>query len=110
MSENQVNWSINAEPSANWRPTQRRFRERKSVSHALRHGVASMLRSVARRDDFDVPNLTELAALQSELQEALVAAVSNLRQQGTSWTEIGEALGVTKQAAYIRFGARVEQR
>jgi hypothetical protein len=101
-----VSWpATNVEPSANWRPGQR-LRDRKSVSHTLRHGVASMLRSVARRDDFDVPNLTELAALQTTLDEALVAAVLNLRLQDHSWAEIGEALGVSKQAAYIRFNDR----
>jgi hypothetical protein len=98
---------LNAEPSAGYRPGQSKVRFRKSVSHTIRNGVASMLRSAARRDDFDVPNLTELAALEVELEEALVTAVANLRRQGHSWAVIGRALGCTRQAAFIRFDARV---
>lgn len=97
----------NVEPSANWRPGQRQMRVRKSVSHTIRHGLRSMLRCVARRPDFDLPNLTELAALHAELDEALVTAVANLRAQGHSWKAIGDALGVTKQTAYIRFAVRI---
>jgi hypothetical protein len=98
----------NMEPSANWRPGQR-LRTRKSVEHTIRHGVRSMLRSVARRDDFDVPDLGHLAAIAGDVDESLAVAVGNLRRQGHSWSVIGEELGVTKQAAYVRFAARVEE-
>lgn len=78
-------------------------RERKSVDHTLRHGVRSMLRSVARRDDFDVPDLTTLHDLAADLDAATVAAVDNLRSQGHSWAVIGSALGVTRQEAHRRY-------
>lgn len=96
---------LNAEPSANWRPGQR-VRERKSVEHTIRHGLRSMLRSVARRPDFDVPDLAELHQLHQALDEALATAVGNLREQGATWEDIGRALGVTRQAAQARWGAR----
>jgi transcriptional regulator with GAF, ATPase, and Fis domain len=99
----------NVEPSANYRPGQRRFRVRKSVEHTIAHGVKSMLRSVAQRDDFDVPNLTQLAHLSDDLEAALFVAVTNLRAQGHSWAAIAKALGVTRQTAHERFtrhGAR----
>lgn len=90
------------EPSANWRPGQR-FRERKSVDHTIRHGLRSMLRSVARRDDFDVPDLTTLAGLADDLEGAIALAVANLRHQGHSWAVIAKALGITRQSAHERF-------
>lgn len=77
--------------------------EKKSVDHTLRHGIRSMLRSVARRDDFDVPDLTTLHQLAADLDSATVAAVDNLRAQGHSWAVIGRALGVTRQEAHRRY-------
>lgn len=94
--------STNARPSANWRPGQP-WRERKSVDHTIRHGLGSMLRSVARRDDFDVPDLTTLAGVADQLEVALTMAVGNLRQQGHSWAVIARALGCSRQSAHERF-------
>lgn len=94
---------MNAHPSANWRPSQARFRERKSVDHTLRYGVASMLRSVVQRDDFDLPDLSTLAELANELEHATRVAVDNLRAQGHSWQAIANELGITRQSAHERF-------
>lgn len=80
---------------------------RKSVDHTIRHGLRSMLRSVARRDDFDVPDLTSLAELRHTVDEAIGDAVANLHDQGHSWATIGEALGVTRQEAHRRYSAAV---
>lgn len=77
---------------------------RKDVSHTIRHGVRSMLRSVARRDDFDLPNLAELAELRATLDDAIYTAARNLHAQGHSWDAIADALGVTRQAAHKRYG------
>lgn len=94
----------NEAPSANWRPGQAKVRTRKSVDHTLRHGAASMLRSAARRDDFDVPDLGTLASIQETLDAAMQTAVDNLRSQGHSWATIGAELGITRQSAHERFG------
>lgn len=111
MTTSTSSWPFaNVEPSANWRPGQRRARARKSVSHTIRHGVASMLRSLARRPDFDLPNLAELAALEHELDAAIVAAVVNLRNQGHSWEAIANELGVSRQATHKRFNEFVFER
>lgn len=101
MSAEEPHSSI--QPSANWRPGHRKFRERKSVEHTLTQGVPSMLRSAARRDDFDVPNLSHLTALSDALDVALAIAVENLRGQGHSWAAIARQLGVTRQSAHERF-------
>lgn len=39
-----------------------------------------------------------------EAQESLRAAVQRAREAGASWAEIGRSLGVTRQAAFKRFG------
>lgn len=94
---------LNAELSANYRPGQRKVRERKSVDHTIRHGVRSILRSVVKRNDFDVPDLAALAQLQLELDAAMRVAIVNLRDQGHSWQALADALGVTRQAMHKRF-------
>lgn len=55
----------------------------------------------------DPDQLTELAALRGDLEAALVTAVVGLRRDGFTWASIGTALGVTGQAAQMRFGQRV---
>lgn len=79
---------------------------RKSVDHTLRHGIRSMLRSVVRREDFDVPDLCTLAGLRNTLDLALIDAVHNLHHhQGHSWATIASELGVTRQEAHRRYNA-----
>ena len=39
--------------------------------------------------------------------EVLVTAVTLAREQGASWKDIGDALGVSPQAAHQRFKVRV---
>lgn len=63
-----------------------------------------VLRALARRVAVsDVEDLVELVELRVEVDRALEAAVAGLRASGSSWTEIGRALGVSKQAARQRF-------
>ncbi|MGQ0431968.1 MAG: hypothetical protein ACT452_06140 [Microthrixaceae bacterium] len=48
--------------------------------------------------------LTELKACTTTLVEQLEAnAVARAREQGASWTDIGTALGISRQAAWERF-------
>lgn len=48
--------------------------------------------------------LTELAELPAVVDAALRVAVAGLRERGLSWQNVGDALGVSKQAAAKRFG------
>lgn len=50
----------------------------------------------------DLEEVVELAALTTVLTRR---AVDLHRQLGATWAEIGESLGITKQAAQQRFGA-----
>jgi hypothetical protein len=46
----------------------------------------------------------ELARLVTATDKALREWVARARARGASWTDIGDALGTTKQAAWERFG------
>lgn len=89
-------------PSANYRPGQRRYRERKSVHHSIR-GAASMVRSVSRRDDFDIADLEQMALLVLEVNAALITAARQLHDRGYSWADIARPLGINRSTAHERF-------
>ena len=52
----------------------------------------------------DIDALADAAFLSGQLDTAIRAAVSGLRDRGYSWADIGRQLGVTRQAAQQRFG------
>ena len=45
------------------------------------------------------------AELQARVEERMAALVAMARSQGRSWSEIGRALGVSKQTAWERYSA-----
>jgi len=66
-----------------------------------------VLRAYARRvADGDVEALTLMLGLSAEIDDAIAQAVTGLRGFGYSWAEIGSRLGITRQAAQQRWGAR----
>ena len=54
-------------------------------------------------DDELLASLARIQAVVSQVDAAVHEHVSILRARGISWTRIGEALGVSKQAAWERF-------
>jgi hypothetical protein len=54
-------------------------------------------------DDELLTGLTKVQVAVSQADAAVHDYVDLLRSRGISWTRIGEALGVTKQAAWERF-------
>ncbi|MDM4720359.1 hypothetical protein QTQ03_12530 [Micromonospora sp. WMMA1363] len=52
----------------------------------------------------DVEALRDLVALSAVIDEAIGDAVIGLRRFGYSWAEIGQRLGITRQAAQQRWG------
>ncbi|MGK5738510.1 hypothetical protein [Micromonospora sp. URMC 103] len=52
----------------------------------------------------DVEALRDLVALSANLDDAIGEAVIGLRAFGYSWSEIGQRLGISKQAAQQRWG------
>ena len=66
-----------------------------------------VLRAYARRvADGDVEALALMLGLSAEIDTAIAQAVQGLRGSGYSWAEIGSRLGITRQAAQQRWGAR----
>ncbi|WBC02679.1 hypothetical protein [Micromonospora sp. WMMA1976] len=54
----------------------------------------------------DVEALRDLVTLSADLDRAITDAVVGLRQFGYSWAEIGQRLGISRQAAQQRWGDR----
>ena len=64
-----------------------------------------ILRAYARRvGDGDVEALALMLVLAEEIDTAIAEAVKGLRAFGYSWAEIGSRLGITRQAAQLRWG------
>jgi len=64
-----------------------------------------ILRAYSRRiATGDVESLTHLISLADDINEAIQQAVNGLRSAGYSWAEIGDRLGITRQAAQQRWG------
>lgn len=67
--------------------------------------AARIIRAYARRvASGDVEALTSMVSLSGSLDEAIAEAVAGLREVGYSWAEIGQRLGITRQAAQQRWG------
>ncbi len=56
-----------------------------------------------RPDDELLASLARIQAVGSQVDAAVHDHVDILRGRGISWTRIGQALGVSKQAAWERF-------
>ena len=54
-------------------------------------------------DDELLASLARIQAVESQVDAAVHDHVAILRDRGVSWTRIGQALGVSKQAAWERF-------
>jgi hypothetical protein len=67
--------------------------------------VRRILEAQGRRVD-DLEDLAELLSIRSDLDGIVTEAVRKLRHEPLcySWTEIAEALGITRQAAQQRWG------
>jgi hypothetical protein len=79
----------------------RRVVENDEYAAFVRRAVAAYARRVA---DGDVEALRDLVGLSADLDTALVNAVTGLRAFGYSWAEIGDRLGISRQAAQQRWG------
>lgn len=67
--------------------------------------VRRMVAAAGRRTGHsDVEDLRELAGLRADVERAIAAACVGMHDDGYSWKSIGEALGTTGQAAYMRYG------
>lgn len=79
---------------------------------ALVAQVESWASAVDPRDLREVPvedlrAITSLVATMEEVERTLAGAIDRARHDGYSWSQIGTALGVSKQAAQQRYGSLV---
>jgi len=72
---------------------------------AARRFIRAAGRRVAAADEVE---LGELIGLHEVLDEAISTAVAGMRDRGMSWAYIAGATGTSRQAAFQRWGKRVE--
>jgi ribosomal protein S20 len=105
MSKNTVKPALTPKP--------RRKRARREVENAQFDAfVRRILRAYARRvANGDVEALRSLAALSSEVDAVTRLAVAGLKKgpYSYSWSEIADRLGVSRQAAQMRYGDRTDR-
>jgi hypothetical protein len=67
--------------------------------------VRRIIRAYAKRvATGDVEALTDMVNLSNLLDDAITDAVTGLRGHGYSWADIGQRLGISRQAAQQRWG------
>ena len=54
--------------------------------------------------------LSTARSLQALADEALAHLVTDARNRGITWQNIGDALGISRQAAFQRFGTAIDPR
>jgi hypothetical protein len=85
------------------KPRAKRYTETGDYLRMLRRVTAAAGKRVG---EADVEDLAELIGIQKDLDAAIGRAVAGLRDDGYTWQSIGDALGVTRQAAFMRWGPR----
>jgi DNA-binding GntR family transcriptional regulator len=58
--------------------------------------------------DADPDELRQLLELRDIVDQAVLQAVTGLRRSGATWQDIGDALGVTRQACIMRWAKKVQ--
>lgn len=66
-------------------------------------------RAGERVADDDPEQLADLISIRCMLDAAILKAVAGQRQNGITWEAIGAASGVTRQAALMHYGPKLEQ-
>jgi hypothetical protein len=78
---------------------------------ALRARMESLLASrvLTAADDW-AGSIRQAAGLQAAADDVVRAVVQEARRNGATWQVVGDALGVTRQAAFQRYGKPVDPR
>ena len=105
MSLSLVNHALTLQPSSgDSRPAKPRRRdvvENDEYAAFVRRIIRAYARRVATGD---VEALRDMVGLADQLDDAITEAVKGLRAHGYSWAEIGDRLGISRQAAQQRWG------
>jgi hypothetical protein len=80
-------------------------RQRPTSDDEFLRVIKRMVRSAGRRvGRGDPEELTELAEIRDLVDAQIHLSAEGLRDEGFTWASIGDALGITRQAAEQRFG------
>ncbi|HUE26305.1 MAG TPA: hypothetical protein VMP89_05990 [Solirubrobacteraceae bacterium] len=82
----------------------RKSRENDEYAAMMNRLLRAWGKRLADADDWD---MAEFASFALEVDLELVSIVAAWRAAGRSWTDVGRALGITRQAAQQRFGHRL---
>jgi hypothetical protein len=107
MTDNSVNGSVNGSVrSAVARKRVKRVRSNEEFDAFTRRILRAYARRVATGD---VEALRSMATLSAEVDAVITLAVLGLRKVPYSWSEIGDRLGTSRQAAQMRYGTLAER-
>lgn len=68
--------------------------------------LTRMIAAYGRRvGDADEVDLADMVEVRKSFDVAIADAVARQRAAGKSWSEIGQGLGTTRQAAQMRYGS-----
>lgn len=79
------------------------------MSTVLTHDDDGTTVSVASKADGPLGVLASIGTSAKQISEWRRDAVAKARKEGHSWAEIGEALGISKQAAWEQFNADIAE-
>ncbi|GAB90174.1 DUF3887 domain-containing protein [Gordonia rhizosphera] len=78
---------------------------------ALRHDLDAILAApVLDSTDEPLSTVRTAANVQARSGDVVAAAVQRARRAGRTWQQIGDALGISRQAAFQRFGRPIDPR
>lgn len=80
------------------------------VATLLRRELDAILAAPVLGEHDPLAELRASVAVQARSGELVVAAVGSARTAGISWQQIGDALGISRQAAFQRFGRPIDPR
>ena len=69
----------------------------------MKRGIRAYTKRAAA-GEVDTETLAQMVALQDQMTQAMTEVVVALRADGYSWAQIAAELGITKAAAYKRYG------
>lgn len=92
---------MNASKGRQGNPDKRKTVETLPYIDFARRVIRGAGRRVADADEFELAALVEL---RRDLEYAIGEAIAGQRAYGRSWQHIGDALGISRQAAHERYG------
>jgi hypothetical protein len=80
------------------------------VAGRILRGVEGILAAPVLADDDPLSALRGSAEVQTHAGDLVAAAVERARTAGCTWQQIGDVLGISRQAAFQRFGRPIDPR